>query len=417
MKKLFTLLALISLFLGTAHAQWQKTSDTTSTVKCFAIKDNHIYAGNDSTVLLSTDHGTNWTIKDNGLPPKNENLSVLSIFIKDTNIFAGIGDQGSIGGMYRSTDEGNSWEFLSSGLPNSGMTSVNAFGWLGNRIFVGCQNEGIYYSDNNGNSWTYADHMGYCPFVFATKDSTVFTGIFDKGIFRSTNNGLSWNLSSNGIPYSTNTTIINSIAIKGSDIYASTLYFGLGIYKSIDDGLSWTSCNNGFPASDSEYNDVWSVVASGNNLFAGIGNYLGNYPAIGGHNVYLSTNDGGSWSIADAGMQESTIVMSLFVDDQFIYAGTYKHGIWKRSLTDFMGIANYNFENASFFPNPASDNITITTREDNSEVDIYDITGELMRKETIATNGIISINDLSAGVYVIRISGEKTVYTGKLIKK
>jgi hypothetical protein len=82
-----------------------------------------------------------------------------------------------------------------------------------------------------------------------------------------------------------------------------------------------------------------------------------------------------------------------------------------------MGIANYNFENASFFPNPASDNITITTREDNSEVDIYDITGELMRKETIATNGIISINDLSAGVYVIRISGEKTVYTGKLIKK
>ena len=69
---------------------------------------------------------------------------VQSLFISDSNIFAGTGGNG----VFLSTDFGKSW--ASAGLPNRYVYSFansNAF------LFAGTDAPGVYYSTNNGINW------------------------------------------------------------------------------------------------------------------------------------------------------------------------------------------------------------------------------------------------------------------------
>ncbi|MGO3707887.1 MAG: T9SS type A sorting domain-containing protein [Mesonia hippocampi] len=77
-------------------------------------------------------------------------------------------------------------------------------------------------------------------------------------------------------------------------------------------------------------------------------------------------------------------------------------------------------ENAlNIYPNPASEMVTITTSEAGS-LEIFDITGKLVKNNIDLSNGdnAININTLSKGVYILKITSEnKNSYSEKLIIK
>ncbi len=59
-------------------------------------------------------------------------------------------------GMYKTVDGGTTWSKVNKGYKLSGYQTPDAtfvFG-SGNRIFVGTSMQGLYYSDNYGESWT-----------------------------------------------------------------------------------------------------------------------------------------------------------------------------------------------------------------------------------------------------------------------
>jgi len=69
------------------------------------------------------------------------------------------------------------------------------------------------------------------------------------------------------------------------------------------------------------------------------------------------------------------------------------------------------------YPNPAHEYFTIEGIQSNcsSFVSIYNMQGKLVQKSELSFNSIVNISSLSPGVYVYKVSANKSAYMGKLI--
>jgi hypothetical protein len=113
-----------------------------SETKVRAIVENNgeVFVGTNSGVFQL--NGSSWDEKNFGLT--NTNITALASF--SGYLFAGT-SQGSIGGVYISSDNGNNWTLS---LNNPFITS---FLTIGSTIFVGCYGDGVWRSTNYGNTW------------------------------------------------------------------------------------------------------------------------------------------------------------------------------------------------------------------------------------------------------------------------
>ena len=101
---------------------------------------------------------------------------------------------------------------------------------------------------------------------------------------------------------------VSCFAVNGSSLFAGT---SDGVYLSTNNGSSWTAVNTGLTY------PVWSLAISGSNLFAGTKD----------NGVYLSTNNGSSWTEVNTGLTY-TDVWSLAVNGSNLFAGTYYGGVY-----------------------------------------------------------------------------------------
>ena len=76
---------------------------------------------------------------------------------------------------------------------------------------------------------------------FAVKGTTILAGSYSNGVFRSEDNGDSWTLVNFGSIISTYS--YQSFAVSGTTIFAGT--WGSGVFRSADNGDSWTEVNSG----------------------------------------------------------------------------------------------------------------------------------------------------------------------------
>jgi photosystem II stability/assembly factor-like uncharacterized protein len=206
-------------------------------VTCFATKGNNIYAGTCGGVFLSTDKGNSWTEKNIGLTY----TSVQAIAIIDTNIFVGT----HLGGVFLSMDLGGSWARKNRELID---WDVNALAIKGKFIFASTYWEASVYSsflrydDEDSIQIRWSKKNNALPDVKVR--SIVISGdnmfaATEGGVFYSTDNGNNWTPKNNGI---TNLNIY-TLAIMGDDIFAGT--WGAGIFHSADNGNTWTQKNIG----------------------------------------------------------------------------------------------------------------------------------------------------------------------------
>lgn len=82
-------------------------------------------------------------------------------------------------------------------------------------------------------------------------------------------------------------------------------------------------------------------------------------------------------------------------------------------------LSNENFEVSKVvvYPNPTTDYIVIAGIEAEAKAEIYSITGQKI-KEVLFTNEItVSLNDVTAGVYFVKISNENSSVTRKIVVK
>jgi hypothetical protein len=206
-----------------------------------------------------------------------------------------------------STDNGNNWTKIGSNLGST----VNALAANGNNIYAGtlC---GVHLTVNNGNTWTNlysgfpvsTSSYPYLPAqALAIKDTNLFAGT--KGVYLFNQQNSSWTSVSNGIPSSENA---RCLSVQGNYIFVGT--WSHGIYFSNDNGANWTAINNGLPQNGSGYSQINSIRIFGNYIFAGVQGHL-----------YLSTDNGNSWTLMSGFPTTNTFQSSVIVKDSILYCG------------------------------------------------------------------------------------------------
>ena len=401
MKKFYLLL--IAIFtINIANAQWQQCNGPNGgNIKQVAIYGSKYYAVvQQGGIYLSTDRGNSWTASNTGLGL--DVMDVNTIAIKGDTLFAG-----TFHDHYRSTDGGNNWTIISY------VSDVLTYTFNGNDIFAGT-NHGVYLSSNNGDSWVSINNgipISTTVYNIIISGSTIFAGT-DKGVYISSNYGTSWTAMNNGFPSSIS---IFSFIKNGNNVYAGTSY---GLYKTSDGGNNWT-------ATSTNTNYISSLILYNNKIYAGTGNGVSfsqnngvDWNSMGLSNIsiatiaingdtilagsstslYLSTDYGSNWASKNTNIS-STDVRSLFVNGNNLYAGTYSNGI---SLSSDDG-NSWNNINIGYANNPAIYSLAANGNNIYAGTTDYGLLMSTNNGSTWAVNTAGMIQ----GVYKIIINGNK----------
>jgi photosystem II stability/assembly factor-like uncharacterized protein len=195
---------------------------------------NKIYASTDGGIYLSTDNGQSWSRISSGLTDRMINC-VLEL--SDGTLLAGEGGCGGPKGVLRSSDHGATWSPSGTGL---------------------------------------TDH---CMMGFVMKNSFIFAGTGGGGIFRSTDYGNSWEPVNNGV---TNKNIRCLLVASIGDIYLGSS--GTAVYRSTDNGDNWLTYSTG------SYYGVRSIVEASRGSIL-VSDYKG---------IVRTTDNGATWSRIDS---------------------------------------------------------------------------------------------------------------------
>jgi photosystem II stability/assembly factor-like uncharacterized protein len=195
-----------------------------------------LYAGSELGGLFkSTNSGQSWNAINNGVNMKW--ITALAIDpITSTTLYAG-----TIFGFLRSTNGGASWSTLNTQPSDSLVINPQNPAVLLN----GCY-KGIYRSTDSGASWNQVSAApstttSYSLAIDPLNPATVYAGTSESGIIKSTDGGTNWNYSGLKTEY------IRSLVID--PLTPNTLYAGTfsGVYKSTDGGVNWLLINKVTP--------------------------------------------------------------------------------------------------------------------------------------------------------------------------
>jgi photosystem II stability/assembly factor-like uncharacterized protein len=242
------------LYAGTADGlykgsqggrSWKKIGPAgTGRVLALAVAaGNRIYAGTEKGLFRSLNAGAAWARVSQGLPDTGAVTSLLVVPMPSDTVLSGISTDVRRGGVFRSTDNGISWTFLSTGMNATTVTSI-AFGEPGT-IWI-TANGVLFRSTDQGATWTrirpgpatsfHAIHVAVDPaapsyILLALIDAPV-DSLNNGEIRRSVDGGATWEI------VFTDYFRLNRIVI---DPATSTAYaVGSDLAKSTDHGATWT---------------------------------------------------------------------------------------------------------------------------------------------------------------------------------
>ncbi len=202
-------------------------------------------------------------------------------------------------------------------------------------------------------TWTRIQYLNWQNLSVITKDNTILAGL-PGGCIRSTNNGFSW---------------IPSYDIDGS---------------------------------------VFSMIIKGNRIIAGINS--GNNSSQG---ISMTTNLGVNWMTKGEGLNYKDIYF-VSANDEYIFAGSRFYGIWRRPLSEMVGVENISAEVPAGFsikqnyPNPFNPTTNIefnVPKSSDIRIKVYDLQGrevQTLVNERLNAGGYkVNFNgsSLNSGVY------------------
>jgi len=193
--------------------------------------------------------------------------------------------------LIRSTDDGRTWESLSSALEQGVSQRTRDSGLLRTDMQWHVHTHGVAVAPTDPNI-VYAG-------TIAEPESREALSLFGAHVFRSTDGGDTFHEVDNGFPTDTSTSI-NAIIIHPTDpdtVYVMTSHHesdkGIGVYKTTNGAESWFAVNNGL---DLETNDLQIDPINPEILYAAT--------ATG---VYKTTDGGDSWTAKSDGLLDGVV--------------------------------------------------------------------------------------------------------------
>jgi photosystem II stability/assembly factor-like uncharacterized protein len=291
-------------------------------------------AGINSGIYKSTDGGSSWEQLLNGLPSPDPIIGRISIAVAQSNsdyVYALYkkastpnGSSNSFHKFFRSTDKGDSWTEIPSGILPSEFSS---FGWYfgvlevdpSNHLTVYCGDIDLFKSNNGGNNWqnitnSYSGSFDqqhpdqHSLWINPTNPDELVNGN-DGGMFSTVSGGAPWT---------------KSYDLPISQFYASEIDF---LQPEIKLGRTQ---DNGTLMSDGTINN-WDHILGGDGFHAKVDYSNSNiiYAESQWGGIRKSTNGGQNFSYAGNGIDFartnwSTLYTLDLLDPNILYLGTYK---------------------------------------------------------------------------------------------
>lgn len=369
------------------------------------------------------------------------NIPIVNTLTATGNyVFAGTNVTFQGGGVYRSSNNGYSWELVHFSTTLSLSSSSNY-------IYRGYQN-GFSYSSNYGTDWIIPGGNSRWILSLLSDGNFVYQGCFtispttNTGVWVSTNNGLNFTQSS------LNDINVYCLTKSGNYLFAGGYTFGIGsgVFVSTNNGANWTNplttggdglASNGnfvYTGTSSSgiyrstnYGQTWSQTSL-NNISVNVIEVYGSNVFVGG-GFWHSTDNGTTWMERTEGFGTPYGVYTLCISNDYIYAGT-SFGIWRRPLSELVGINSISEETPAAFvlsqnyPNPFNPVTNIKFEIPKSgfvKISVFDILGReitVLLNEQLQPGSYIVDWDAShypSGVYFYQLETVEIVETKKMV--
>ena len=228
-----SILILFFIFIfNPIYAQWQKIQGIYGgTVNTIFYSDNKIYAGLEGGgVYISTNNGESWQESNTGLT--GGALSVYTINKIDSNILIGTSQ-----GVYKSKVNSNLWESANVGIHQVSSTRINKIHILDSTIYL-ATDANLYTSHFYPLNWKlYGDSNNIKSYSSIASIGDSLIAIIENGIYVSPKVNFNWVKRDSGIVENS----LSHISILGTLIILSA---NKGIYISSNNGLSWRKVRN-----------------------------------------------------------------------------------------------------------------------------------------------------------------------------
>ena len=208
---------------------WERiySSDETIYYSMTASADGILYVGTGNNILRYDENGDSMVVLREDF---NSNRIFSLATSKNGTIYAGTAKNG----MLRSSNGGQDWEEINSGLKGTLVYDIDFNG--AGEIFI-ATNNGVFTSTDDGDKWIPLTIDSTVTFVFTiavSPNGNLFAATaVDSGVYRSTDNGSNWSKVINFLA--------TEIAVNSEgDIFAGAgTHLQTGLIRSKDDGITW----------------------------------------------------------------------------------------------------------------------------------------------------------------------------------
>ena len=375
-----------------------------------------LFAGTgEGGIFRSTDGGDTWTPTSEGLRIYQDSMSyvlpgISTLIQKGNTLYAGTN-----GDLFYSIDSGDSWQQVTHFQRDWGISGVAI---IGDTLYIGRpEQESVFFSNDNGKSWTQIDN-GLTdrdgPRLFAS-GTTLFAQM-RRHVFRLKAGEKSWTKLAIEDPWRMEAveSDIRRFVVSGKVLYAATA--DRNLFRSTDMGNLWKSINH-----EMMHDFDGKLAALGNTLF-----YIGSDSTNG--RVFHSTDAGNSWTMYNSNLTNQSILSVTVLSEKTLYVGT-EAGVFRsrdggRSWTQTnTGIVNTYIDNLVFFRNALytiieGDGIVKSADEGNSWISVNEglvaddgatltVSGGNLYAATNETN--VRWNPSTSGIYHLAEDGNSWI--------
>lgn len=252
----------------------------------------------------------------------------------DGDYLAGLGSNWFGAAVHRSHDLEN-WTQIENG-PSYGeerpLNQMWAFHTVGDRIWAGVAEAGLFFSDDGGESWEGVPGLnehrtrpewqpgfgGLCAHRILTDNDTIWVGISAVGVFRSDDGGDTWELKNDGVPAagvpddSPRPEVgycVHNLDHDPDNPERMWRQDHMGVFRSENGGDSWERIETGLPAGFGFV--MRRDHASGRLFVLPLAADANRVPVEGRFGAYMSEDGGDTWVPAGTGWPEAPTYTSV----------------------------------------------------------------------------------------------------------